>query len=307
MGSTRALLLAGAMALGYASAAGAADLPPPPPAYFPPPPPPPVVFSGWYLRGDVGAGISNSPDIRSTFYDKTTGDLLSYDAAGIQSFGRDRQHMSEVGYVDVGVGYEFNDWFRMDVTGEVRSEAKFSTTEHYGLDFLPGAVPGQLGYDNYKGSVQSSVFMVNGYVTLGTWYGIAPYLMGGVGAAYHQMSALTDINPGVTVNYTDGTSGVTGLGGGGFADSRSKWELAYAGGAGFSYALSHNLLLDIGYRYLDMGSIKSGNIVCLTSCGAYERQKIHLTSNDVHVGLRWLIGDYAPPPPQFEAPIIRKY
>ncbi len=305
MGSTRALLLAGAMALGVAAAAQAADLPlPAPPAYYPPPAP--VVFGGWYLRGDAGAGLTTGPDLHSTFYDQITGDEVSPLQAGIGSFGRDRQHINDVGYVDVGVGYEFNNWFRADITGEVRSEAKFSSTEHYSLDYISGAVPGQLGTDNYHGSVQSSVFMVNGYLTLGDWYGISPYLMGGVGAAYNQMSALTDTNPGTIVNFTDGSSSITGLGGGGFANSRDKWNLAYAGGVGFSYDLTSNLKLDVGYRYLDMGDIKSGNIVCLSSCSAYEREKLHLASNDIHVGLRWLINDYVPAPPPPELPIIRK-
>ena len=306
MGSTRALLLAGAVALGVADAAQAADLPlaPPLPSYVPEP----VAFSSWYIRGDVGAGLSFGPDIRSTFFDETTGDFVP-DYAEVRQIGRDRQRLGDSGFVDIGVGYQFNNWLRLDATAEVRSAARFSTVEHYSNDFIVGAVPGQFGQDIYNGSVQSSVFLANAYVDLGTWYGITPYIGGGVGAAYNHLAALTDINPGSLVNYTDQTSGIVGLGGGGFANAKGGFSLAYAGMLGFSYDITSELKLDIGYRYLNMGSITSNNIVCLGgagSCGgAYERQRISLSSNDVRVGLRWLINDDVPAPP-LETPIIRK-
>ncbi len=128
MGSTRALLLAGAVALGVADAAQAADLPlaPPLPSYVPEP----VAFSSWYIRGDVGAGLSFGPDIRSTFFDETTGDLVP-DYAEVRQIGRDRQRLGDSGFVDIGVGYQFNNWLRLDATAEVRSAARFSTVEHY--------------------------------------------------------------------------------------------------------------------------------------------------------------------------------
>lgn len=318
MGSTRALLLAGAVALGGATVAHAADLPlPPPPAYYPPAEP--VAYGGWYLRGDVGAGLSFSNDIRSSFFDIDTDapvSLADLEANGsLQTFSRERSKVGDVGFIDFGVGYRVNNWLRFDATGEVRSEAKFSTIEHYGLDFVPDAVPGQLGTDIYHGSVQSSVFLANAYVDIGTWYGVTPYIGGGIGAVYNHMSALTDMNPGTNVNvvYPDGSTGTTpsGFGGGGFADAKGKWNLAYAGMFGFSYDISSNLKLDIGYRYLDLGNVTSGRITCLggtDACGGgtfYEKQRVHLASNDIRVGLRWLINDYVPMPPP-DLPIIRK-
>ena len=68
MAKYRALIIAGGAFFALARSAGAADLLPPPPA-LEPPPPAAVEFNGWYLRGDVGLGVSanapslyNSPD-----------------------------------------------------------------------------------------------------------------------------------------------------------------------------------------------------------------------------------------------------
>ena len=63
MAKYRALIIAGGAFFALARAAGAADLLPPPPA-LEPPPPAAMEFNGWYLRGDVGIGISaNTPNL----------------------------------------------------------------------------------------------------------------------------------------------------------------------------------------------------------------------------------------------------
>lgn len=280
MGSTRALLLAGAVALGAADLAQAADLPlaPPLPAYAPEP----VAFSGWYIRGDVGAGIAFDPDIRSTFEETV------YDNRFVH------KSIDDSAIIGLGVGYAFNSWLRFDVTGEYRTPQHLHALEGYS----PPPDTGLIGtaYDDYTGRVQSSVFLANAYVDLGTWYGVTPYIGGGVGAAYTIVSKLTD----------NGIGGIAGYGYGGYgtAPSHDKFDLAWAGMVGLSYALTQNLKLDIGYRYLDMGDAESAAIAC-TVPSACERQHYHLASNDIRIGLRWLINDDVPAPP-LEAPIIRK-
>ena len=65
MAKYRALIIAGGAFFALARSAGAADLLPPPPA-LEPPPPAAMEFNGWYLRGDVGIGISaNTPEHHS--------------------------------------------------------------------------------------------------------------------------------------------------------------------------------------------------------------------------------------------------
>ena len=67
MASFKALCLAGVASLAAIATANAADLPAP--AHMPAPPvlAPVVVGAGWYIRGDVGVGIADLEQRRSTF------------------------------------------------------------------------------------------------------------------------------------------------------------------------------------------------------------------------------------------------
>src|SRR3981189_3127224 len=98
MRSVKSLIAAGAATL-LSSAAFAADMAiaPPPPMYASPP----VIedFGGWYLRGDIG--FSNQRVKKLDWFSYPT--LLSLN----QNTGFDT-----AGIFGVGVGYQFNNWFR---------------------------------------------------------------------------------------------------------------------------------------------------------------------------------------------------
>ena len=118
MRSVKFLVAAGAASL-LSSAAFAADMPsimPPPQPYYAPPPQ--QDFGGWYLRGDIGMTNSKGK-LHDNLYDTLpAGALLQPDRrrfTGGTSYG-------------VGVGYQFNSWFRADITGEYRSRVTFSGT-----------------------------------------------------------------------------------------------------------------------------------------------------------------------------------
>ncbi len=109
MQSLRNLALAGAAALALVPAAArGADLPAPPMFRAP------IIeeYGAWYLRGDIG--ITNQRvkrlDSPAPGFDTTTMLVQGFDSAGL--FG-------------LGVGYKFNSWFRVDVTGDsVRIDSK---------------------------------------------------------------------------------------------------------------------------------------------------------------------------------------
>src|SRR5579872_4144265 len=106
MGSLKALLIAGGVVLAATSIAGAADLLPPAPAM--PAAPAPAEFSGWYLRGDIGMGINmDTPKLTDT-----PNPLVGLPADAFVSFSNPT--ISGSGLFDVGVGYQFNNWFRAD-------------------------------------------------------------------------------------------------------------------------------------------------------------------------------------------------
>jgi opacity protein-like surface antigen len=281
-GSMQAIFLAGALAAGMTTMANAADLalPPPPPVVEAPPPPP--QFGGWYLRGDVGVGVSQMSSLRNSF---APGFTVGGDEFNAGSLG-------DAAFADVGVGYQFNNWFHADVTGEYRTGARFHSIESY-TSFC-GALSGRC-YDDYSGNVNSAVFLANGYFDVGTWWGVTPYIGAGVGIAHNTFGSVTDI--GQTPNQ-----------GFGFASSNSTNNFAWAAMAGLSYAVTPNLRLELGYRYLDMGNVTSGGIACTNvaagGCG-FEVQKFHLASQDIRIGMRWMFADIPPAPPQL--PLVSKY
>ncbi|MFN3891586.1 MAG: outer membrane protein [Beijerinckiaceae bacterium] len=277
MGKLKALLFIGVSAIAATTGARAADMLPPPvpqPAYVP------AEFSGWYLRGDVGVGISGSPDHRSTF---------AANAPAIPGFAEVTSNLGDSALVGFGLGYRFNNWFRVDATGEYRSSSAYTALNTY-----TGAAPGCIEcYDQYKATFHGGVFLLNGYVDLGTWAGVTPFIGVGVGGAYNVVKNITDHN------VTTGT-------GFGYGGGSSNWDFAWAVMAGLSYAVTQNLSLEMSYRYLDRGAANTGAIACANGNGGcyFERQSFKVASQDLRLGMRW---QFADTPLMASAPLVRKY
>ena len=287
MGSIKALTLAAVVVLGAIAPAFAADLLPPPPMVEPPVVAPDI--SGWYLRGDVGVGINEIGGFRSTLQPTN---LTGGAAPAIFNAYND---LGDSALIGAGVGYQINNWFRADVTGEYRSSAPYRSGMGY-TAFCGGAYC----LDTYSSNIASAVFLANGYVDLGTWYGVTPYIGAGVGLAHNHMGAMTDVGVGT-----------------GYAADRSSDNFAWAAMAGLAFSVTPNLKLDLGYRYLDMGSVRSNPIVCgyVTSC-YFETQSYHQAAHDFRIGFRYILGDYGMGPvvaanaPIFggaPGPLVRKY
>jgi len=304
----KAFALAAIAVSALATGAFAADLLPPPPAMDPAPP---QVYSadpsGWYLRGDVGLGVNNNPNY------VTTPDALSAGiSAGFLSplatesyFG---SNLSESALIDMGVGYQFNSWFRADVTAELRGGAGFQTLEV--LTDRGDATHGATQFaDFYRGNLSSYLGMVNAYADLGSWSGITPYVGAGIGFAYNKVTGMSDISPEQSA--------------GGYLVDRGQMNLAWSLMAGLDYSVTRNLKLEFGYRYLDYGKFQSGISHCLAgknstgdvfsvnncSSGGVYLGSHELTSNDFKIGLRYYLDSGAPTSAPFgeSAPLVRKY
>jgi opacity protein-like surface antigen len=240
--------------------ARAADLPAP---YFKAP----IVeeFGGWYLRGDVGWSNQEVRSLWNVLYTTSTVTNLNkgFEVGGI--FG-------------LGVGYQFNNWIRVDVTGEFRSGSTF-----HGLDRYVGI--GFAGTDEYTAIKSEWLFLANVYVDLGTWKGITPYVGAGVGFSRNTISNFLDVN---TPN-----AGVA------FAAAASKWNLAWALHAGLAYRVTPNFLVDLSYRYVSLGDAITGDIIAYdgTNPSVNPMHFRGLTSHDVRLGVRWFFDEgFAPPP-----------
>jgi opacity protein-like surface antigen len=311
MAKLKVLMLAGGALIALGHAAVAADLLPPAPA-LEPLPSPAAEFSGWYLRGDVGIGANaSSPNLKQS-PDLVTDELgTDFDAAGTNKFYNSK--VSDFGIFDIGLGYQFNNWFRADVTEEYRGGAPFQALEVINEPNAVGTHLGPQQYDDsYRANLWSAITMFNGYVDMGTWWGITPYVGAGVGFSYNRLSGFSD----TSANYPGNTTGGTGYPGGGYADDHGKWNFAWDLTGGLSFNVTPNLKLDLSYRYLDYGKFSTGTLHCLAvgattgfdiaNCGGGYAisSKNDLASNDFRIGLRWMIGEepsYAP------APLVRKY
>src|ERR1700733_12281205 len=180
-------LFAALAAVMITTAASAADLPQPPPVYQP------IAelccAGAWYLRGEIGIG-----------------------------FQFQHWSMDDTTFFGVGVGYEFNNWFRADVTAEYRSKAEVRA---YGI--FPNGATG----DIYTGSIRAGGVLANGYIDLGAWNCLTPFIGAGVGAAFNTLD-----------DFVDTGLGTTGSGSGG---NPTETHLAWALHAGISYAVTQNL------------------------------------------------------------------
>ena len=120
MAKLRGLVIAAGAAIASYGWANAADLLPPPP---PLPPAPVPEFGGWYLRGDLGFGVAAGvPQLKNTPDPIATGVSSGFlSSLAYQSFYNTT--LSSSGMIDFGVGYQFNNWFRVDGTLEYRTGA----------------------------------------------------------------------------------------------------------------------------------------------------------------------------------------
>jgi opacity protein-like surface antigen len=132
-----------------------------------------------------------------------------------------------------GLGYRVNKWIRVDVTGAYRPGYEIDTNT---------SAAGTTG--TFKGDVTSLAAMANIYVDLVTWGRFTPYVGGGIGGSQNSMDDIA-LNVG----------GVTGTLEGGDSRTSFAWNAA----AGVGIEVMRNMLIDFGYRYVDLGEAKSGN------------------------------------------------
>lgn len=262
MGKTSKSLFIGALASSlFAGGAVAADFTPPPVIDFEPEYEE-VIGGNLYLRGFVGFASREVSSLSN---------VLFHSAAEVQFLN---SQYEGGGLAGVGVGYRFNDFFRLDVTGEYRFRAGYD-----GFDRVATTTPGVFTQTNQYTADQSEwVVLANAYVDLGTYANVTPYVGAGVGAVHTTISGFTDTNvPALGVAY---------------ADDRSDWDFAWALYAGLGYQVNERFSVDLGYRYMNLGSAATGDITTYTGVNNVNNP-MHfndIESHDIIVGMRWDLG-----------------
>ena len=245
--------------------------------------------TGWYIRGDIG--VTRLP--AATLIDsqsERTAPTLSLKSG------------SQVGYTaSLGAGYAFNNWFRTDTVFDFHKPIHVSSSGGYYpastqtcqtgyvsvVEDVLGALDGTTTsivepyysdcYSQNQAKVQSYDALVNGYVDLGHWSRFTPYVGAGVGLSFgHYSSSLnfyqTDNTP-YNVYFTAPGSSLTLHGYRDVTSAGNYYNFAFALMAGVAIDVADHTKLDIGYRYLNLGSVLGTNI-------SYQ---------EVRAGLRYMI------------------
>lgn len=270
----KSLAVAAAMATIFALPAAAADLPPLMP--LPAPPPPVEVFTGGvYLRGDIGV---SSQRVKEIEFDVP---VPAADRVDLLHGGFDGG-----GFVGAGVGYRFNSWLRVDVTGEYRAPTRYSAVERYTRN------DGSVFANDITTRKTEAVGLVNAYLDLGTWWGVTPFVGAGIGVAHVRLDGFKDVN---VVNSVVAT-----------APGASRTNFAWALHGGLGYDVNERLSLELAYRYLNMGKGRTGPVTNVetgfTRNAAWTFRRID--SHDVKVGMRWNLQGPSVP---FHGPISRAF
>ena len=236
--------------------------------------------TGWYVRGDIGVNRTQKVTPSGIDFDTTNPAVipvppnLSFDSG------------SKIGYTaSLGGGYQFNRWFRSDVVFDFHQPLK--TTYQGGSLTCPGSfnAAGVLQQEgcspHYTGALNSYDVLINGYVDLGTWYSVTPYLGAGVGLSFGHYSSSVKFTQSDGTSYnispTDPTTGTIYHEDFDAASSGTYYNVAFALMAGVSVDVFDHTKLDVGYRYLNLGHLPG------SSSGSSMYQ------HEVRAGLRYMI------------------
>jgi len=198
---------------------------------------------GWYLRGEVGYAGYKRPEADFAVQPFTT------------SFTH--EHLDNAAVVGAGLGYRFNPNVRMDLTLDHTFDARFK-----GVAPAPAIASASV---TDRAAFQTSTLMVNGYLDFRPVLGFTPYVGAGIGIAHNVLSRhmLT------TYDAATGDQVSERLAGG------DSFNFAWALMAGLGYQLSSAFTLDLGYRYVSFGDVKTrsygdGTGIDVESIGAHE-------------------------------------
>lgn len=243
-GLSRKLIIAGAALVATTAGAYAADMP----GDYPPISQPLPAEERPFENIEYSSGWYLRGDVGYRF--QRSGESTSLDTTQVPAPGSGEVNNAFVG----GLGFGFKqDWLRLDATADYGLPAKYSA---------PVAGGGEIA-----GHISSFTVMGNAYVDLGTWYGFTPYVGGGLGAANLHFGEY---------EYANATGAMPST-----ASVKKRWNFAWAAMAGVSYNIAHNLLLDVGYRYIDLGDVSGGPDGNLSIKS--------LTGNEIRVGIRYIL------------------
>lgn len=245
-------IFVGLAMLAGTSLAGAADLgslkdPIVEPAYVHSP-------ARWYIRGDVGYGIHEGPELVENLIDTLA-----------QTTWKDTWTLGG------GIGY----YFSQNVRGDITIDHRFAS-EVSGINTNPAA---QFAGGARIFDLKSTVVLANLYYDFGNRRDFTPYVGFGIG---------------FTRNTTEKGSVADSCGCTGVIEGKSKTDLAAALMAGFSRELRSGFSIDAGYRLLYLGAADTGPITDPNGINTtvLDPHVSHMIAHEIRVGLRYDLGKW---------------
>jgi opacity protein-like surface antigen len=277
------------------------------------------VGSNWYLRGDIGLNVDQAPSFSMAAISMPTGTGFLPNST---SLGSSRPH--DDFSADIGLGYRYNNWLRFEGTYEYRTAASGKNLNSVlcptaaTLEPVGGPHTGYL-YDQTGANTsvctgaldltrRDSTALAAAYLDLGNYWGVTPYVGGGLGlnadmisgsvgytvnstgAAYSFSPTLTTGVPNVWVNSSGNQISpqpnipiAAATQNWNHSISVTHYSMAWALMAGFGIQLSPSATLDLGYRYLNAGT---STLSITPQTGA--SIKLPNVSQDFRIGIRYM-------------------
>jgi opacity protein-like surface antigen len=215
-----------------------------------------------YMRTDVGYSFSGTPDVSwpvTDAFGNHMGDKVAKVVTGDTWFVE--------GGFGCGTAQGGNGW-RGELIFGYRGERKIDGEP------LLWAPPNANVVDPLHTKLTTYTMMMNAYRDLGNFGNFMPYVGAGMGLAYHKMDNVWFTENPFLVNQIEGNS-----------DLAFAWQLM----AGVGYRMSDRAVLDVGYRYVDLGKATSGRA---DTAGFVNPRVVvdDITAHELKIGLRYSLG-----------------
>ena len=246
-------------------------------------------YRGGSLKDDAMPVLAQSA---ARFYVRVDGSYANYDRPALLESGQFDLINSKIDTnwsVGGGFGYYVNKNIRFDVTAEERFKSNVSGTNGDTANFGTGA--------SRNFSLKSEVYLANLYYDFDSRGRFTPYIGAGLGVVEHHTSAGTA--PNYCANQPSCLGTTDGYGTIGSGSSSSVAAALMAGvsinltgrglpaGSGESFAgdAARNLYVDVGYRFLYLGDVVSGQLQDTINVGNVTASDVH--AHEFRVGLRY--------------------
>ena len=182
-----------------------------------------------YFQLNTGWSWAQNAQVRDTDTTHQTCVLTSASTVPNAPCDGTLNHLGSSFIIGAGVGYKLPMGFRVDVTYNNRNGYNLSGSDPAGTAFDP--------------KTTANTVMFNGYYDLPLMIAdkVRPYVGGGIGRSRNKVSNINWSDPPFSGQIPGGST------------TSTAWQLTL----GADIRLTQNLVLDIGYRYTDLGDLKT--------------------------------------------------